>query len=185
MFPEDCHFQCYLTSGQFKDLLGRIGALRPGVAACPRDKTYGADPVLPGQSHIQIRADSIHWENCCRLNTALSTLVTVTPRAEEGAVACNLPRKPALFLGQPSAALPAPSASFPANTRHPELRRGLWLVTYPGLLLRQISASGGGGYAMPFDVNSSFGDASHFCSGLTGVEPDLVSAYQGAVWPSG
>ncbi|CAB1427353.1 unnamed protein product [Pleuronectes platessa] len=34
-----------------------------------------------------------------------------------------------------------PSASFPANTRRPELRRGLWLVTYPGLLLCQISAS--------------------------------------------
>lgn len=40
-----------------------------GVAACPSDKAYGAGPVLPGQSHIQIRADNIHWKNCCRLDT--------------------------------------------------------------------------------------------------------------------
>ncbi len=42
-----------------------------GVAACLSDKAYGADPVLPGQSHIQIRGDNIHWKNCCRLDTAL------------------------------------------------------------------------------------------------------------------
>lgn len=44
-----------------------------GVAACPGDKAYGAGPVLPGRSHIQIRADNIHWENCCRLETAQTT----------------------------------------------------------------------------------------------------------------
>lgn len=53
-----------------------------GVAACPSDKAYGADPVLPGQSHIQIRADSIHWKNCCRLDTALYTH-THTPHATQ------------------------------------------------------------------------------------------------------
>lgn len=41
------------------------------VAACPSDKAYGAGTVLPGQSHIQIRADNIHWKSCCRLDTAL------------------------------------------------------------------------------------------------------------------